>query len=78
VNECKPLPPLVTVVGVYPRVMAWQAMLAPSSTSTRNLNPRFLSPMTSYDLASNVCQTLARHVIDTRCEPLIIGSNGML
>jgi len=38
----------------------------------RTLNPQFSRWISSHDVASNTCQALYRHVIDTHFEPLFL------
>ena len=47
----------------------WNKQLSPAASSTCVLNCRFLSAMACSDVASNICQALAQHVIDPRFEP---------
>jgi len=42
--------------------------MLPATSSIQMSNPHFLSYIASYEVASNICQVLARHVIDTHLE----------
>jgi len=61
----------------WPTFRAWQALLA--NSSARISNPRFLSQMASYDVASNICTVIGRRrVIDTHFEHSFIQSHGII
>jgi len=52
------------------RAMAWQ--IFPATSTTRIMNPHFLSETTSYDVASNICQALPRAPVLVVPAPLAV------